>query len=267
LAVVVDDHLMGISHIIRGEEWISSVPKHIAIYKALGWKPPVFVHTPLLRNPDKSKLSKRKNPVWVSWYKEQGFLPEAIVNYLGLLGYSMPDEREKFSLSEFISEFTLERISKSGPIFDINKLEWLNGEYIRKSQKSKVKSQILRFIGEGYDKKIVEKTVPLIQTRIKKLSDYLPMCGFFFKAPSEYERKVNREWVNKVISKLNKISNWNTDNLYKSMTKLSKELSVSKSKLFMDIRIAVTGKKVGPPLFESMEILGKEKSLKRLKAI
>lgn len=265
LAVVVDDHLMKISHIIRGDEWISSVPKHIQIYKSFGWNLPIFAHTPLLRNADKSKLSKRKNPVWVGWYRKQGFLPEALINYLGLLGYSMPDGREEFTLEEFIQEFELDKIATSGPIFDVNKLEWLNGEYIRKAQSLKLKAQILNFIGKEYDEEIVKKTIPLIQTRIKKLSDYLPLCNFFFQPPEEYEKEINRAWIKKVMTILTSVTTWKTNFLYEKVSNLARKLSISKSKLFMDTRIGITGRKIGPPLFESMEILGKEESLARLK--
>src|SRR3990167_6673644 len=145
LAVVVDDHLMEITHVIRAEDWISSTPKHILLFRYFGWQLPVFVHGPLLRNPDQSKLSKRKNPVWVSWYKEQGFLPEAVLHYLALMGWSHPDGKDIFSESEFIDKFNLEDLKAVGPAFDLTKLEWLNGEYIRKSQNSKLKSQIRDF--------------------------------------------------------------------------------------------------------------------------
>lgn len=266
LAVVVDDHLMEITHIIRGDEWISSVPKHIKIYKSFGWNLPIFAHTPILRNADKSKLSKRKNPVWVGWYREQGFLPEALINYLGLLGYSMPDGREEFTLGEFIDEFELDKIATSGPIFDTNKLEWLNGEYIRKLKVKSLKSKVIEYIGGEYEEEIVEKTIPLIQTRIRKLSDYLPLCNFFFQPPKEYEKEVNRDWIKKVITILTSVTTWKTNFLYEKVCNLAQKLSVSKSKLFMDIRIGITGRKVGPPLFESMEILGKQESLRRLAA-
>ena len=140
LGVVVDDYLMKISHVIRAEEWISSTPKHILIYQALGWELPVFAHGPILRNPDRSKLSKRKNPVWASWYREQGFLPEAILNYLALMGWSYPNGKDIFSLEEFIEKFRLEDLKTVGPAFDLKKLEWICGEYIRKTQNSKLKS-------------------------------------------------------------------------------------------------------------------------------
>jgi glutamyl-tRNA synthetase len=128
LAVVIDDHLMEISHVIRAEEWISSTPKHILLYQAFGWKLPLFAHLPILRNPDKTKLSKRKNPVWASWYLEQGYLPDAILNYLALMGWSHPEEKEIFDKEEFIKVFSLERVSPVGPAFDPKKLEWMNGQ-------------------------------------------------------------------------------------------------------------------------------------------
>ncbi len=127
LANVVDDHLMGITHVIRAEEWLSSLPKHLQLYRGFGWEPPVFCHLPLLRNADRSKISKRKNPVSLNFYREAGYLPEAMLNYLALMGWAMPDEREEFSLDEFVSELTLERVSLGGPVFDVEKLRWLNG--------------------------------------------------------------------------------------------------------------------------------------------
>jgi len=264
LAVVIDDNLMGITHVIRGEEWLSSTPKHVQIYKALEWDLPEFIHTPLLRNPDKSKLSKRRNPVWVSWYKDQGLLPEAMLNYFGTLGFSMSDGRDIFTLSEFIAEFDFARMSKSAPTFDVTKLEWMNGEYIRKSQIPKLKSQIMDYIGDSYSEKIVEKSLPLTQTRIKKLSEYMPMCEFLFKRPSKYEKEVDGQIILKVIDELNKIDNWNHDILHKQLESFAEKLELSKSKLFMQVRIGVAGRKVGPPLFESLEILGKEETLERL---
>ncbi|MEL0288857.1 MAG: glutamate--tRNA ligase, partial [Gammaproteobacteria bacterium] len=133
LAVVVDDHLMGITHIIRGEEWINSAPKHQLLYQYFGWEMPELIHMPLLRNPDKSKLSKRKNPTSISFYKDMGYLPEAMLNYLGMLGWSMPNEEEKFSLDEMVAAFDIQRISMGAPVFDVEKLTWLNGRWLREN--------------------------------------------------------------------------------------------------------------------------------------
>ncbi len=145
LAVVVDDHLMKISHIIRAEEWIASTPKHILLYRAFGWELPVFAHVPILRNPDKSKLSKRKNPVWASWYLEQGFLPEAMLNYFALMGWSHPEGKEIFTVEEFQTVFDIKDMKAVGPVFDVVKLEWMNGEYIRAMDPNKLQDTISNF--------------------------------------------------------------------------------------------------------------------------
>ncbi len=269
LAVVVDDYLMKISHIIRAEEWISSTPKHILIYKFLGWPLPEFIHGPILRNPDRSKLSKRRNPVWISWYREQGFLPEAILNYLALMGWAMPDEREIFSIEEMVKYFRLEDVKPVGPAFDIRKLEWMNGEYLRKLQISNFKLQILNFYKEKLDEKLVEKTIPIIRERIKKLSDYLPLCEFFFKRPKKYDVDLSgkEELIRKIYEKLEKIIDWKADLIGEAMQVLCKDLGIKSTDFFMLLRVAVTGKKISPPLNESMEILGKEEVLSRLEKV
>ncbi|MBI3379619.1 glutamate--tRNA ligase [Candidatus Gottesmanbacteria bacterium] len=269
LGVVVDDYLMKISHVIRAEEWISSTPKHILIYKFLGWELPIFAHGPILRNPDKSKLSKRKNPVWASWYKEQGFLPEAILNYLALMGWSHPEGKDIFSLEEFIEKFRLEDLKAVGPAFDIKKLEWMNGEYIRKFKSQNLKVKIMEFIGKDYPEELVEKTIPLIQERIKKLSDYLPLAGFFFERPQSYETdiKSKKDLLKKMIERLESISTWRAQAVGDQMQVLAVEQKIKTGEFFMILRVALTGKKISPPLNESMEILGKQEVLNRLKAL
>ncbi len=269
LGVVVDDYLMKITHVIRGEEWLPSTPKHVILYQAFGWELPVFAHISLLRNPDKSKLSKRKNPVWTSWYLDQGILPKALLNYLALMGWSHPEGKDIFSLDEYIGVFDIKDIQKTAPVFDLVKLEWMNGMYIRQSQKSEVKNQILKFYKErniNLDEVLVEKTIPLIQDRIKKLSDYLPLCEFFFKTPEKYETDLTnkKDFFEKVRTELEKISDWKANIIGEAMLNLAKKLEIKNSQFFMDMRIVMTGKKISPPLNESMEILGKEKCLKRL---
>lgn len=267
LAVVIDDYLMKISHVIRAEDWISSTPKHVFLYKYFGWETPIFVHGPLLRNPDGSKLSKRKNPVWASWYREQGFLPEAILNYLALMGWSMPDEKEIFSVEEMVKYFRLEDIKPVGPAFDIKKLEWMNGEYIRKLKIQNLKFKIKEFIGQDYAEDIVEKSIPLIRERIKKLSDYLPLAEFFFKKPDSYEIDLSdkKELMQKIMDELEKLKEWKADVIGCVMQTLCKNLRVKSGDFFMFLRIAITGKKISPPLNESMEILGRKEVLYRLK--
>ena len=272
LAVVVDDHLMKITHVIRAEEWISSTPKQIILYNYLGWTPPQFAHLPLLRKKDRSKLSKRRDPVWVSWYREQGFLPEAILNYLCLMGWSMPDGREIFSLSEFIKNFSFERMSKSAPVFDLVKLEWLNGEYIRAMEEKGLCEKIFEFLGKKYDKELICKTIPLIKERIKKFSDYLKIASFFFEEPRSFEEDISgyRDFFVKFLEKMDKFE-WTSKKLYEASKELIGEFAKSKGvkpkKLFMALRIAITGKKVGPPLFESMELLGKGTVERRIKKV
>lgn len=147
LANVVDDHAMGVTHVIRAEEWIPSLPLHLELYKAFGWTPPVFAHMPLLRNKDKSKISKRKNPTSLMWYRDAGFLPEAMVNFLALMGFSMPGDREIFNYAEFLSEFTLDRVNLGGPVFNLEKLHWLNGEYIRKLSPEELERRLVEYCG------------------------------------------------------------------------------------------------------------------------
>ena len=267
LAVVVDDYLMEITHIIRAEEWLASTPKHIVLYESLGWELPIFAHVSLLRNPDKSKLSKRKNPVWASWYLDQGILPEALLNYLALMGWSHPEEKEIFPLDEYVEKFDLRDAQTTAPIFDPVKLEWMNGTYIRQLTLENLKLKILEFYK---DKKLaedlVEKSIPLIRERIKKLSDYYPLCEFFFKEPTDYEVDLadKKELFGKIYESLAKISDWKANIIGETMVSLAKQLGVKNSEFFMVLRIAVSGKKISPPLNESMEIIGKEKLLKRL---
>ena len=270
LGVVVDDHLMKITHIIRGEEWLPSTPKHVILYQAFGWDLPTFVHISLLRNPDKSKLSKRKNPVWTSYYLDQGILPEALLNYLALMGWSHPEGKDIFSLDEYIKVFDIKDIQTSSPIFDPVKLEWMNGMYIRKYPVLSIKYKVLEFYKDKkLDEKLVEKTIPLIQDRIKKLSDYLTLCEFFFKTPKKYEVDLSnkKEFFEKVYSELEKVTDWKALVIGESLINLAKKLEIKNSQFFMDIRLVITGKKISPPLNESMEILGKEECLKRLTRI
>lgn len=266
LAVVVDDYLMGITHMVRGEEWLPSSPKHYLLYDYFGWEKPKFYHTPVLRNPDKSKLSKRQGHTNVTWYQEQGYFPEAILNYLALMGWSHPKEKEIFPMDEFIQLFDLKDIKAVAPIFDINKLEWMNGEYIRKSQIANLKSQILKFYKNSLDEKTVEKTIPLIQERIKKLSDYLPLCEFLFKKPEKYEIDLSskKELLKAIKTALEKLNDWKAQIIGDEMINVAKTLGVKNSEFFMTLRVVITGKKISPPLNESMEILGKEECVSRI---
>ena len=166
---------MGITHVIRGEEWINSTPKHILLYEGLGWEPPVFAHLPLLRNPDKSKLSKRKNPTSIDYYKDVGFLPEAVVNYLGMMGYTLPDQREIFDINEMSENFDIKRMSLGGPIFDIKKLKWLNGRYLR--EKLTPEEILQRMIEWKANPDFLQKA-PFALKRLETLSDFFHWLSF-----------------------------------------------------------------------------------------
>lgn len=182
LAVVVDDHLMGITLVVRGEEWISSTPKHVVLYDALGWPRPGFVHMPLMRNADKSKISKRKNHTSLEWYRAQGFLPAAMRNYLALQGWSMPDGRETFSLEEFIASFTWDRVALGGPIFDLKRLDDLNGQYLRALSPDEFIATVDPWL-PGVDPGVMLQIVPLVQSRFNRLSEFPRLAGFFFAEP------------------------------------------------------------------------------------
>ena len=272
LAVVVDDHLMTISHVIRAEEWLPSTPKHVLLYQAFGWSLPVFAHLPILRNPDHSKLSKRKNPVWSSWYLEKGYLPEAVLNYLALMGWSHPQGKELFTFEEFIQVFDLKDVQTTGPVFDPVKLAWLNGEYIRQLSPEKLETHLQNYLHVyqqlNLDKDIVRRTIPLVSTRMKTLSDYWPLVNFIFKQPEKIEFSLNtiQDVREQLLKKLSQID-WKHDTLYKEVEQLAQKNSLKPIKLFMDLRYALSNQKVTAPLFESMEIIGRDQILKRLKSV
>lgn len=276
LAMVVDDHLMKISHAVRGEEWLSSAPKHILLYQFFNWPAPIFIHTPIIRNPDKSKLSKRHGHAEVFWYQENGYLPEAILNFLSLLGWSHPREKTIFSLEEFIKLFDLKDLSPVGPIVDLKKLDYINGVYIRNLD-DKTLLQLIKPFLEKFSLLIPDclllKIIPLIKQRIVKFSDVNNLIDFFVK-DIVYDKELllkkgNLGLVNSqlkaVSGQLSNIKLWNLVNITKAMQDLCEKNKWNRSQFFMTLRVAVTGKTITPPLFESMEILDKEETLKRLK--
>lgn len=268
LGVVVDDHLMEISHIIRGEEWISSTPKHILLYQFFGWMPPVFAHMPLLRNPDKSKLSKRKNPVWVGDYKAKGFLPEAILNYLATMAWAHPEGKEIFSVEEMVRVLDVKSIQTTAPIFDVEKLRWMNGEYLRQKSDSELKKllyQHVTMLTREYAP-LVMKVLPLVKERMKTLNEFWSLAGFFFERPKEFEKPVKKE-ILEIGKQGLESSDWKYDTMEKAIRDASEKANLKARDVFMELRVAVTGKTVGPPLLESLEILGKEETLARLVSV
>lgn len=264
LGVVVDDHLMGITHIIRGEEWISSTPKHVVLYWAFGWTLPYFAHVPLLRNPDKSKLSKRKNPVWTSWFRDKGFLPEAMLNYLGSVTGSITIDKEIFSLSEMVAHFKLQNIKTTAPIFDIEKLTWLNGQYIRALSDEELSMRLRPFVTEKVSEELFKSIVPLSKERMKTLTEinaYIkPFISF---TPVKLEEKFAKA-LKPLVSVIPTISTWKTAELEEKLKAVVASEKLSMHAAFMALRLAITGEKVGLPLFETMELLGKKEVLKRL---
>jgi len=279
LANVVDDHLMEISHVIRAEEWIVSTPKHLLLYDAFGWERPVFVHMPLLRNPDKnrSKISKRKNPTSLLWYEREGYLPEALRNFLGLMGVSAEEGKEKFSLDEMIRDFDWKRVATGAPVFDLQKLDWLNGVYIREMAPDDLARRLRETVLKQHPASddFVRKSLPLAQERMKKLSDYPKIVGFFFAESVNppvsdlIPKKSNAEQVKRILKASEEafceLGEWTTAALEQCGRALVERLSLKGRVVFMALRVAITGSRVSPPLFESMELLGREKSLARLR--
>lgn len=266
LGVVVDDHEMEITHVIRGEEWISSTPKHILLYQYMGWKPPLYAHLSILRNPDKSKLSKRRNPVWTGDYKVSGFLPEALKNYFSLMAWSHPEGKEVFSEEEFLEVFRIEDIQTTAPVFDREKLRWMNGEYLKKLSEKEYGIRIYEFYGGTYPLSLIGKIAPLVRERMKILSEFASLAGFFFERPVEFERPVQKNVLAIAVEAL-KVSNWTHEGMEKAIRDRSDGKGVKARDVFMELRLAVTGKTVGPPLLESLEILGKEETVFRLTTI
>ncbi len=265
LGVVVDDHIMEISHIIRGEEWIPSTPKHILLYQFFGWDLPQFAHVSVLRNPDRSKLSKRKNPVWVADYKTKGYLPEAIKNYLATMAWAYPGGKDIFTVAEMMEKFTLEAVQTTAPIFDTEKLRWMNGEYLRQKGAAEVKELLYEFVAtlKKEDDALIEKILPLIRDRMKLLSEFESLAGFFFERPKELEHPVKKEF-SAILEETLSNCEWKHDAMEQSIRRAAEKAGIKAKDIFMDLRIAVTGKSVGPPILESLEILGKEETLARL---
>lgn len=275
LAVVVDDHLMGITHIIRGEEWISSVPKHIKLYQYFGWEPPVFCHLPLLRNNDKnkSKLSKRKNPTSINYYRRAGYLPEALANFMGLMGWYPPDGEEKFSLEKMVEHFRLENISLGGPVFDIEKLRWLNGRYIREDYDPPALRKAMERWRLGPD--TVERILPLAQPRMETMADWAYLTAFFFAdaVPFKTEDLAMKGKTEDELKAILQMATWRLEQIrdFKAaaieanMRELADKLDIKLRDFLLPFYVALSGEKASTPLFQSMEILGSDMARMRIR--
>lgn len=272
LANVVDDHLMQITHVIRGEEWIPSAPKHQLLYQYFGWEMPVLCHMPLLRNPDKSKLSKRKNPTSINYYRDIGVLPEALLNYLGRMGWSMPDEREQFSLDEMIAHFDLQRVSLGGPIFDVEKLNWLNGQWIKAMTPAQLLNTLLNWKA---DRTQLEAIAAAIQPRINLLSEAVNWAGFFFNQfPSITKeqfasKKLSEEQVRQslqfAIWRLESLFVWNNDTVSQTLMTLAEQMQIKLRDFMPTFFIAIAGSTSSTPVMQSMVTLGPDLTFARLR--
>jgi glutamyl-tRNA synthetase len=273
LANVVDDHLMEITHVIRGEEWINSAPKHKLLYEYFGWDMPVLCHMPLLRNPDKSKLSKRKNPTSILYYQRMGFLPEALLNYLGRMGWSMPDEREKFSRSEMFSHFDIQRVSLGGPVFDQEKLSWLNGLWLREDLTPEAFAA--RFQEWALNPQYLMQILPLIQPRVEKLSDVAPLAGFFLAGMIDLDessfahKSLQLEDMRKILQfaswQIDSETVWTKDQLFTQLRALADGMGYKIRDFLFPLFIAIAGTSHTVSVMDAMAILGPDMSRARVR--
>lgn len=289
LAHVVDDHLMETNPVIRGAEWISSIPKHVMLFTSFGWEIPNYAHLPVILGPDKSKLSKRHGAKPASEFRKDGFLPAALLNYMALLGWTPKDGREILSVDEMIDQFDLKDVHISNPVFDITKLEWMNGEYIRKIESVKFKVQILenlKYLSDGSlpdhpTEEEVAKVAPIVKDRIKKLSDFIPLTAFLWEKV-EYEKGIfekiltsrdserSEESIKKILEKIlenmEKMDKpWQADQFEKTFRQFGEQHKLTATQTFQLIRVCISGQLVTPPLFESIKILGEDEVINRVK--
>jgi glutamyl-tRNA synthetase len=284
LANVVDDHLMEISHVLRAEEWLSSTPRHLLLYRALGFEPPQFAHLPMLLGTDRSKLSKRHGAVSITQYRDQGYLPEAMVNFLALLGWSLDDRTEILSRQELIENFSLERISRTAAIFNRDKLSWMNGVYIRSLTPDgffeAVQPYLMMDIAAGKalisSEEYVRAVLPLIQERARTLAEVTELAQFFFIDQLDYEpslligEKMSPQSAIQALTaaqqRLSQLTEFDANSLEGVLRPLATELGLKTGQLFGTLRVAVTGRTAAPPLFQTMAVLGKERCLRRIEA-
>ncbi len=278
LANVVDDHLMGITHVIRGEEWLSSTPKHVLLYQDFGWDLPTFAHLPLLLNPDKSKLSKRQGDVAVEEYRKKGYLPEALVNFVSLLGWNPGHEGEIFTLEDLVGEFTLERVGKAGAVFNLEKLNWLNFQHLRR----KPDAEVLRMLREylrtsGRDVRPMEdgyllKVIAAMRDRVTFVQDFFEKSPYFFRPDVEYDQDVMKKrwrpesgkYLASFLAELSTVAHPGKEDYEAALHRAALSLNVKTGDLIHPLRLAVTGMGAGPGLFDVLDILGKEETVRRV---
>ena len=273
LANVVDDHLMQITHVLRGEEWINSAPKHKLLYQYFGWEMPVLCHLPLLRNPDKSKLSKRKNPTSIWYYQRMGFMPEALLNYLGRMGWSMPDESEKFSLQTMIDNFDISRVSLGGPTFDVEKLRWLNGLWLRED--CSLEQLADRMQEWALNRDTLMKMLPHVQSRIEVFSDMAPLAAFFLSGmlpltPASFAASsLGEEELVTMLQctawRLEALNDWQRDRIFAEVKSVADGLGIKLKDFMPPLFIAIAGTTSSISVVDSMEVLGPDMSRARIR--
>ena len=287
LAVVTDDHLMEISHVLRAEEWLPSTPRHLLLYDALGWEPPAFGHLPMILGPDRAKLSKRHGATSALEYRDWGYLSEAVVNFLALLGWSLDDRTEIIPRNELVAHFSLERVIKAGAIFNVEKLAWMNGMYIRGLSQEELATRVLPFLERPaeerglpeeaprpLDRDYLLRTIPLVQERLKTLAEGSELLSFFFQDEMTYDASLlvpkgmdapgTARALAETLAKVEPLPSWDTETLEPALRALAEEMGLKTGPLFGALRVAVTGRTASPPLFQTMEVLGRERCLARL---
>ena len=282
LAVVADDNLMEISHVMRAEEWLPSTPRHLQLYDALGFEPPKFAHLPMIMGPDRAKLSKRHGATAIGEYEHDGYLPEAMSNFMVLLGWSLDDKTEIMSTQSIIDNFSLERITKSAAIFDQEKLLWMNGMYIREMTPEQLADRMMPFLERDLPKELLPvdrdylcRIAPLLQERIKQLEDAANQTSYFFQADEQFDtgilvqkgmdREMTLSALKAALDELSATDDFQHEKLEEMMNVAGERLSLSRRQFFGVLRVATTGRAVSPPLFEMMEVMGKDRTVSRMK--
>lgn len=273
LANIVDDHTMEITHVIRGDEWMSSTPKHMYLYEAFGWTPPVFMHMPLLLGKEGKKLSKRKNPTSIFFYRDCGYLPEAFINFLTLMGYSMPGDREIYSFEDIVKEFDATRIGVSGAIFDVQKLDWINQQYLIKNiPENELWNRLRQW---NFSDEYMQRLMPLCHSRIKTFGDFMDLCDFFFINNLRYSKELfaikgmTPEQISMILQAMiwhmDSNENWTSSGVNQASRDIAEIFGINHKKIIMPaLFTSLMGKLQGPPLFDSAEILGKDRTRARL---
>ncbi|PKB70523.1 MAG: glutamate--tRNA ligase [SAR202 cluster bacterium Io17-Chloro-G6] len=282
LAVVIDDHLMEISHVMRAEEWLPSTPRHLQIIQALEFEPPQFAHLPMIMGPDRAKLSKRHGATSIGEYEHDGYLPEAMCNFMVLLGWSLNDKTEVMSTQTIIDNFTLDRVTRSAAIFDQEKLLWMNGMYIREMTPEQLAARMMPFLERDLPKDLLpvdldylSRITPLLQERIKRLDDAANQTEFFFKADERFDietlvqkgmdREMTLSALKTALEELDAADDFSHEKLEQVLNVAGEKLSLSRRQFFGVLRVAATGRAVSPPLFEMMEVMGKDRTISRMK--